>query len=336
MPFEIFDDMNFSSSGRREQLADDKELFITEASRALIRGYEAVQNVSPLQIIEPVVGSKAKSFDLIGDAYVEYFQKGAAGEGQIIPFNQKTIYLDDFTNSDTWNFDLDEIMSQYNLKLEELTQLGMAVGRAGEINTLTELIKGARSAALISTGFGGSVVASDDFLLPDMTARGQAILDGLKAAAVELDNKNVPADMRFGVLHNADYYAIVNNETTHKQITMSTNGGVDTGTVFEYMGIRLMKSNFLPTTNIAQGTYTGRQRISPTTNYFHYVDASKTRAIVFRAGATVQLVGKPLTLEMQDFRPRKSTYLAADAVHGHGFLRPEHCVELALDTLTNA
>jgi len=120
---------------------------------------------------------------------------------------------------------------------------------------------------------------------------------------------------RVAVLRPAQYYLTA--QTTNVINRDWGGAGVYAdGTVLKVAGVQIVKSNHLPSTNVASGpsAYQG--------------DFSNTQGLVMHKAAigTVKLLD--LALEMDYDIRRQGTLVVAKYALGHGILRPECAVEL--------
>jgi hypothetical protein len=174
----------------------------------------------------------------------------------------------------------------------------------------------ARSAATITGQNGGSALTD-----ADAATNGASLAASIFEAAKVLDEKDVPENERVALVAPAQYYNLV--QTT--DVINRDFGGAGVyadGTVLRVAGIQIVKTNNLPSSNIAavsgeNNTYSG--------------DFSNTVALVMQKQAvgTVKLMDLAVERTSGDFEVMyQGTLMAAKYAMGHGVLRPECAVEI--------
>jgi hypothetical protein len=141
---------------------------------------------------------------------------------------------------------------------------------------------------------------------------GAKLVSAIYSAAQNFDENNVPSEDRIAVVRPADYYSIV--QKLADPTKPSPVGSYVTGEVAQVAGIRIVKSNNLPSGVIASesgqnNTYAG--------------DYTGVRSFVFQKGglATVKLMD--LAVESEYAIELQGTIMVSKYAMGHKALRPE-------------
>jgi hypothetical protein len=168
----------------------------------------------------------------------------------------------------------------------------------------------------ISGGNGGTALIS-----ATSKTSGAALAAAIFDAAKAMDEKDVPENERVAIVAPAQYYNLV-QETSVINRDWGGAGVYAEGTVLKVAGIEIVKSNNLPTANVAavageNNTYSG--------------NFSTTAALVMQKSAigTVKLMDLAVERTSGDFEVMyQGTLMAAKYAMGHGVLRPECAVEI--------
>jgi hypothetical protein len=219
---------------------------------------------------------------------------------------------------------IDEAMSHFEVRGEYSKQMGVTLANAFDKNVIQEGLLGARAAALISGGNGGTVITNAKFKLASgdlgtagtaatLAEKAAAIRDGLFTAATTLDQKNAPKD-RYALFRPAEFYSLF-QDTTVLNSLYGSGGNLAKGILPEIAGIKILVSNNLPYTDLTAAA-------------FHGGDFTKTVGLVFTPEAigTVKLMD--LSMQSEFLIEYQTTLMVARYAMGHGFLRPEALVEL--------
>ena len=228
--------------------------------------------------------------------------------GQVVNHNEKVISIDGLLIAPHLIYNLDEAMNHYDARSIYSKEAGIALATQMDKNVLQEGVLGARSATLVEDGNGGTSLTNASY-----GTSGSTLGSGLFDAAEQLDENNVPEDGRYMYVRPAQYYLMA--ETTGLiNRDWGGQGSLADGNVFKVAGINIIKTNNLPITDLSGATY-------------HGVDASTVKALVMnrQAVATVKLMN--LSVESEYDIRRQGQWVVAKYAMGHGYIRPEACVE---------
>jgi hypothetical protein len=190
--------------------------------------------------------------------------------------------------------------------------LAYALANKSDKQALQTAVLAARASATVSDGDSGKVITS-----ASAGTSASALVAAAFAAAQNYDEKNVPAEGRNLFLKPAQFYLLAQSTSIQSRDYSSTPGDVAKGTPTpEIAGLRIVKSNNVPSTNVNSGLskYQG--------------NFSTTVAVATHGSAigTVRLLG--VTPEIT-WDPRRLGYLiTARTSLGHGILRPEGATEI--------
>jgi len=264
--------------------------------------------------------------------------------------NERVVFIDDILVSTAFIADIDEMKNHYDVRSVYSTEIGRQLAYTADKNLMRTVVAGARrqttdrfgTAVGTDTTYFGAVVPTGALLTSVPTT--SSLLAGFAAVAQKMDQKNVPNDDRFCVLTPAMYYLLLGgNHDAINRDWAPDNGSLATGQIASAYGIKILKSNNLPSAvetstsesalhgnagvknNVATGANTG-------TLGYSGLDYSTTVGICFQreAVATVKLLD--LSLETDYITERMGTLMLAKYAMGHNVLREECCYELTNTT----
>jgi hypothetical protein len=279
----------------------------------VLTAFDETNVAMPRQMIRSISSGKSAQFPATWKGTSQYHTPGVQLLGTQVAANERVITIDSLLVADRAVSNIDEAMSHYDFRSVLSRDIGMALARTFDKNSLQVGILSARASATVTGGFGGTQLTDADFrtVAADLEA-------GIFAAAQALDEKDVPENDRFVALKPAQYYLLVNgsSKAIHSDYNPSPNGGFAQGKVFRIAGIEIVKTNNLPSANVATGpaAYQG--------------DFTNTAALVWQKQAfgTVKLID--LAVESGYLIEYQTTLLVGKYAVGHGILRPECAVEL--------
>ena len=257
------------------------------------------------------------------------------------------------------HFDLDDVdlaMSHFEMRSEIAKQAGRAIARELDKNVLQLTINASREGADAGTSvFNGGGFNADPtaaltgaaYTSASLPATATAawtkdealeLLKALEDIVVAWDQRDVPQEDRYCVVPTDAWHRLRNlglpaTITSNTDTTVGYNpfgggtlpqgvpGSADPSRAeaLEYLGVSIVRSNFLPNgSNIATGEtkYQG--------------DFSKTRAIAIQKQAVGVLTLMGVQTETDRDVRRQSDFFVTKMLYGGGALRPECAVEIAL------
>ena len=306
-----------SRLGQINATGDAYALFLKKFAGEVLTTFTTENIMTPLHTVRTISNGKSAQFPVTGIASAKYHVAGQSildsGNSYLsaIKHGERVISIDNLLLSSTFIARIDEAMNHYDVRSIYSSELGRALARKFDQTVLKVLIKAA-SAAEVFTGSGVGSVLNKGTSVTTGANLAAAIYD----AAQTLDEKNVPSDGRFVVVKPAEYYALIQELSAPSK--PSPAGSYTDGRIAVIGGVRIYKSNNLPTTN------TGSQETGTNTNYEG--DFTNTVAVVSHKAAvgTVKLLD--LAVESEYQLTHQGTLMVAKYAMGHGSLRPETVV----------
>jgi hypothetical protein len=243
-----------------------------------------------------------------------YHTPGTEIVGDQTAFAQVNISIDDLLIADRFVANIDEALSQFDVRAPLAREMGMALARVYDQQVAQLVSLAARSAAFVTGAPGGSQITlpSDSYAADDLVA---AVFSGLTA----LDQKYVPKEDRAIIVRPADFYNLINSSSRAINWLYNqggSNGGIGEGEIFRLGGVPLTWSNNIPSTNVTTGpsAYQG--------------NFAKTIAHLFHRAAVGTVKLMDLAMEAEYQTRYQGTLMVARYAVGHGIIRPECAVEI--------
>lgn len=362
------DYVNPSRLGQANLAGDADALFLKVFSGEIITTFEKYNVMMPLHRVRTIQSGKSATFPVTGVAGAQYHTPGesvlsetanstlygSASSGGTVnqaftaqtgttskylnrfKHNEKVIFIDDVLVSSVFVADIDEMKNHYDVRSIYSTEIGRALAYTADKNLIRSVIAGARKT---TDRFGGST-ASDGYLGARVrvgltaTTTGDELLDAFFEAAQKMDEANVPSEDRFAVLPPSEYYKMVNSQSDAINRDYAGEGSVAGGEIIRCAGIRIMKSNHVPTANesstqdVLHGASGIKNDLSGADTGYSGLNYTSTRGIIFHREAlgTVKLMD--LSVESEYVMERLGTLMLAKYAMGHNVLREECCYEL--------
>ena len=315
-------EQTMSRSGQKNSTGDSSAMFLKVYAGEVLTAFEQASVTMDKHVIRSINHGVSARFPIVWKTdSAKYSYVNSSGstavvakelDGTKINKNEKVIAIDGLLLADHFVNNLDEAMNHYDVRSIYAKEAGIILGTQWDKNVLQEGVLGARSSALVTDGNGGSVLTNASYGTSGSTLGG-----GLFDAAEELDEKNVPENDRYMYVRPAQYYLMAETTSLINR-DWGGRGVYAEGEVMKIAGIHLVKTNNLPITTVSDST-------GVTT---HEGNFSTTKALVMHksAVATVKLLNLAVETEY-DIR-LQGWWIVAKYAMGHGFIRPECCVEL--------
>jgi hypothetical protein len=323
---------------------DANELFLKQFAGEVLTTFEEANVMMPLHTIRSIESGKSASFPAIGTATAGYHTAGESvietddGSGvskYLTSFNhtEKIITINDLLLSSSFIANIDEAKNHYDVRGEYTRQMGFALANQADQTLINYALTGARATV---NRFGITDATQVDKYLGktiDIAAAavptGAEIVTGIIDAAQVMDEKDVPPNDRFCVLTPANYYKLLSESTDaiNRDYGNDGNGSIASGMVVSVAGMRLFKSNHIPT---ADWTPDATGDLGSVAGPIDFDGAGTTpQAVCFQRGGlgTVKLLDLAVETEYQV--ERQGTLMVAKYAMGHDILRNECLVELA-------
>ena len=270
---------------------------------------------------------RSARFPKIWKASSGYHQAGDELMGQTISTGEVVITVDDILVAHTGIYDLDDMLSHFDVRGPFSRELGLALARAFDKNCARSIIQAARNAGA-GGPFPGGTVITDALLTNSGSVSGVEWIKQIRAANIDLWGKDVPEDMPRHMAVNATVFDAIkyaqdsngNYLVVNRFFNDPSNGGQIAGRpeTLQIDNVTIVKSRNMPTTD----------ETSDTTVYSKYQgNYSTTTGILWTPMAAAVLKLMDVNLEyFRDVR-RQEDFLVAKMLVGHGTLRPECAVE---------
>ena len=322
---------------------DQNALFLKQFAGEILTVFEEANVMMPTHTVRTISQGKSAQFPATATATAKYHTPGESlietdsGDSSTskylsnVKHNEIVITINDLLVSSAFIADIDEAKNHWDVRSEYSRQMGFALSNEADKNLIRLGLAGARAQGSTDDRFGGNdyLGSSIDISAETSTAAvtGAEVLAGIVDAAQKLDEKDVPGNDRFCVLSPEMYYKLVeeNKDAINRDYGNDGNGSLASGVVMSVAGVRLLKSNHIPT---ADFTPDAGDLSSLSGTYDFTTQGSIPLGLVFQRGAlgTVKLMDLSVQSEYQV--ERMGTLMAASYAMGHDILRNECLVEL--------
>lgn len=302
-----------SRLGQINGSGDVQALFLKLFGGEVIVDFEKATVFKDRHTVRQISGGKSAQFPFIGRATAAYHTPGNWIDAGTINHAEKVITIDDLLVASTFISNIDEAMNHYDVRQPYSQELGRILAQTFDMNVARCMVLAARASAVVTGGNGGSQISH-----ADNDTDSSRLATSIWTAAQTLDEKYVPESERFAFFRPAQFYLLAQN-TTLVNKDYGGSGSIAEGKINTLAGIELVKTNNVPSTNVATGPakYQG--------------DFSKTMGIVAnkRAAATVKLLD--LAMESEYEIRRQGTFMVAKYAVGHDTLQPDCAIEIKVD-----
>lgn len=310
-------DATVLSFGQVNQAGAADAIFLKVFGGEVMAAFEEVCVTMDKNFVRSIKSGKSAQFPVTWKVAASYHTAGAEIVGQNSPVNERVITIDDQLIAPVFLASIDEAKAHFDVRGIYSKEAGNQLAYAMDKNVLQCMALAARQATLVTGGNGGSQLVSATTLYKTSAVDLAA---GIYSAAQKLDEKDVPASLeRHAFVRPAQYYLLAQS-TQLLNRDWGGSGSYADGQIPMIGGVKIVKTNHLPITNIASGVakYQG--------------DFSKTACVVSNkmAAGTVKLMD--LAVESDYDIRRQGTLLVAKYAVGHDYLRPDCSVELVTTT----
>lgn len=330
-------------SGQVNQAGDALAIFKVEFEAEIMKKFQDSVQMQKYTRVKRIGSGKSTEFPYTSSLSVGYHQPGTQQLGNGVNNAKKVVNLDEFMSTHIWVNKIDELMEHFDNRSAYIDEMGSQLAITRDEHIMIENLNGARASAIVTGSPSGVVVANDNLKIDvagasDASEQVVALSQSLKAVAIQFDLNNCPEDGRYCVVTPELYHAITaidavqaNGFSYANKDYIGAEGSMATNKVPMIHGFTIEKSNHVPTTNIAQGAgaYTSNY-------YYHFGDFSKTVALCGVKNSVATLLRQDIKVELGDYdKTRKATFIGADYLSGHSWLRPECLAEIKLNALSN-
>ena len=241
-----------------------------------------------------------------------------------------TITVDDILRAHTAIYDLDDLLSHFDVRSQFSTELGRALARVYDRNVFRQIALAARAAAAGPSFPTGVRIVRSTLAPTSGVFDGAAWIQAIRDARAAMFQNDVPDTETLFMavprgLFDAIKYARDSNGryiVQDREINLGENAGGVTG-----RGQRLMIENvvIMPTRNLPNTNET-----SDTSVFAKYrANYSTTQALMWHPMAVATVKLRDITLETERTVRRLENFMVAHMLVGHGTLRQECAVEFA-------
>ncbi len=234
--------------------SDARALYLKLFSGEMFKGFQHNTIARDLIMKRTLKNGKSLQFIFTGRTTAEFHTPGNSILGNDLgapPVAEKTITCDDLLISSAFVYELDEVLSHYDLRSEISRKIGYALAEKYDRLIFRAVTKAARQASPVSaTNFvepGGTQIrvgsgnATSAF---DTTA----LVDAFFNAAAAMDEKGVSQEGRVAVLSPRQYYELIRDVDTNALINRDVRGdALQSGKgIISIAGIDIYKSMNIP------------------------------------------------------------------------------------------
>ena len=246
---------NLTRPGQSNSTGDARALYLKLFSGEMFKGFQHNAIARDLVMRRTLTKGKSLQFIYTGHTKAEYHTPGNSILGDsnnAPPVAEKTITVDDLLISSAFLYELDEVLSHYDMRSEISRKIGYALAQKYDRLIFRAITRGARAASPITKSnyvepggtqirVGATANASDAY---DAGKLVTAFYD----AAAALDEKGVSQDGRVGVLNPRQYYALIQDIGSNGLVNRDVQGSALQGAegIVEIAGIKIYKSMNIP------------------------------------------------------------------------------------------
>ncbi|SPA50603.1 hypothetical protein [Cupriavidus taiwanensis] len=309
--------------------ADDRSLFLKKFTGEVLTAFTLATVTKGKFNERNIQGGKSAQFIRTGDSMAEYLTRGQEMMGNPYATGEVEITLDGLLVAHHALFDLDTLMSQFDIRGPMTTSMGQALAEVYDRNNYRAAILAARQAAVGPFPGGSRIVAAD--LLTSGVIDGMAWMARIREAKAALYAKKVPLT---STIYMAVPYAVFDalkyardsvsghfvNLTTTIQLAAAGEGANVTEAI-RLEGVNIYPTQLVPNTNESAAT-----SVYPK----YRADYSKTSAVMWTPDAVGVLTLRGMSTEVERSARRQEDFIVTSQASGHGTLRAECAVEFAL------
>ena len=336
--------------------ADVNAIFMKQFAGEVLTTFEIENVMMPLHTVRSISSGKSAQFPTTGVASAAYHtpgeslmttDNGAAATKYLsrLRHAEVVINIDDLLVSSAFIANLDEAKNHYDVRSIYSTEIGRQLAYIADRNLIRTVIAGAtattdrfgNTGATAAPYLGDTITWNDEATSATTPTLADELVQPFFTAAQKMDERNVPQNDRYAVVTPDFYYKLinVNKDVISRDFNPEGNGSKAAGYIVQVAGIRIMKSNNIPTTDEATTAVLphGDALIqndpygSAGVGYRRNTDGGYLRSngIIFQKEAvgTVKLLD--LAVESDYSVERQGTLLVAKYAMGHGVLRNECC-----------
>ena len=249
-------------TGQNNGTGDARALYLKLFSGEMFKGFQNNTIARDLVMKRTLKNGKSLQFIYTGRTSAEYHTPGNSILGDsngAPPVAEKTITCDDLLISSAFVYELDEVLSHYDLRSEISRKIGYALAEKYDRLIFRQIAKGARQASAVqSLKSGDDLVSMEEpggtqIRVGNNAEKSDAYDDGALVnafydAAAAMDEKGVSGEGRVGVLSPRQYYALIQAVNSNGLINRDETGpALQNGNgIISIAGIKIYKSMNIP------------------------------------------------------------------------------------------
>ena len=236
--------------------AEARALYLKLFSGEMFKGFQNNTIARDMVMKRTLKNGKSLQFIYTGRTSAEYHTPGNSILGDsngAPPVAEKTITCDDLLISSAFVYELDEVLSHYDLRSEISRKIGYALAEKYDRLIFRALAKGARQASPVQGTTANSMEEPGGTQIQvgataDKAFDSSSLVDAFYNAAAALDEKGVSQDGRVGVLSPRQYYALIQAINSNGLINRDEQGtALQSGNgIISIAGIKIFKSMNIP------------------------------------------------------------------------------------------
>jgi hypothetical protein len=241
--------------GQANLTGDKRALYLKLFSGEMFKGFQNNTIARDLIMKRTLKNGKSLQFIFTGRTKSEFHTPGNSILGDsngAPPVAEKTITVDDLLISSAFVYELDEVLSHYDLRSEISRKIGYALAEKYDRLAFRAIARGARKASPISaTGYvepGGTQIRVGATTNDSDAYVAANLVSSFYDAAAALDEKGVSSDGRVAVLNPRQYYELIQAVGSNGLVNRDVQGSaLQSGNgIIEIAGIKIYKSMNIP------------------------------------------------------------------------------------------
>lgn len=293
----------------------DDALFLKLYAGETLAQFTKVCKAKDLVLARTITHGKSASFPVMGRVVASFHTPGTEITGQSVNFNEVLIHIDDKLIAPVFIADINEAKNHFDVRQPLTQDCGTALAEQYDERVFRVIALAARSTGTVTGRPGGVRIES-----ANMKTDAALLANSIFEASQKLDENNVPEEDRYCVLAPAQYNLLVKSKDVINK-DWGGEGSYAKGQVAMIDNVKIIKSNSVPSTNIASAT--------PGEKNTYHGNFTTTAGLVFHktVAGTLKLMDLAVGIEWSE--RHQGTLIVAKMAVGHGKLRPEAVVELA-------
>ena len=241
--------------GQANLSGDKRALYLKLFSGEMFKGFQNNTIARDLIMKRTLKNGKSLQFIFTGRTKSEFHTPGNSILGDTNgapPVAEKTITVDDLLISSAFVYELDEVLSHYDLRSEISRKIGYALAEKYDRLAFRAIARGARQASPISaTNYvepGGTQIRVGSTTNDSDAYVAANLVSAFYDAAAALDEKGVSSDGRVAVLNPRQYYELIQAVGSNGLVNRDAQGtALQSGQgIIEIAGIKIYKSMNIP------------------------------------------------------------------------------------------